>query len=213
MRVQSAAKAAAPFSTPRWYPLDLFERAFLLATLGSFAVRVATTLALQPINILLLISEALPVILILIRKPGAVSTHGYAWAIAIVGTFTPLLVQPRHPALLLEPLSAMLMSVGLFTNVAAKLCLNRSFGIVAGNRGVKRTGPYRFIRHPMYFGYMITHIGFLITHPSSWNIAAYAVTWTAFILRIRAEETFLLEDPEYRSYAEQVRYRLIPGLF
>jgi protein-S-isoprenylcysteine O-methyltransferase Ste14 len=206
--------AAPPASIkPRWYVLDFVERVFLLTTLGWFVSRLATSLVLQPGNVLLMISESLPVLFVLIRKPGPVSARGFAWAIALIGTFTPLVILPNGPALISLPGSGAIMAAGLLLSIAAKVCLNRSFGIVAANRGVKRSGPYRAVRHPMYLGYIVSHAGFLLAHFSAWNIAAYAITWTALILRIGAEEQFLSQDDAYRAYAQHVHYRLIPGLF
>jgi protein-S-isoprenylcysteine O-methyltransferase Ste14 len=108
---------------------------------------------------------------------------------------------------------ASLMMAGLVLNISAKIALNRSFGVTAANRGVKRAGPYRFLRHPMYLGYAATQLAFLLLNPSLWNLCAYAASWTAQILRIRAEERVLMEDPAYRAYADGVRFRLVPGLY
>ena len=48
------------------------------------------------------------------------------------------------------------MVSGLVLHLYGKVCLARSFGLVAANRGVQRLGPYRVIRHPIYAGYVIT---------------------------------------------------------
>ena len=66
------------------------------------------------------------------------------------------------------------MLLGLLVQIAAKLALWRSFGVVPANRGVKTRGPYRLLRHPMYAGYTLTHIGFLIGFPSLSNTLLYA---------------------------------------
>lgn len=192
--------------------LDLAERVFLLVVLGWFVSRMAMSLSAEPLNILLMVSESLPVLMLLLRTPGQIATTWYAWTIAFIGTFGPLLVVPATGAIEPVYVAGLLMAAGLLISIAAKICLNRSFGIVAANRGVKRTGPYRLVRHPMYFGYLLTHIGFLLLNPALWNLAVYAVTWSAILLRIPAEERFLGRDPAYRSYAARVRYRLIPGL-
>ena len=105
-----------------------------------------------------------------------------------------------------------MMIAGLAINVAAKLFLNRSFGVVAANRGVKRGGPYRLVRHPMYLGYIVTQFGFLLSGFSIANLALYLAAWTLQVLRIIEEERFLTRDPAYRNYRGKVRYRLIPGL-
>lgn len=193
---------------------DIAEKVVLGAMTVSVIARLAPTLASRPCNLLVLISECLAVSLILIRRPAAhADRSAYAAAIALIGTGAPLLVAPGGAALIPPLVAFALMMAGLVCNISAKTALNRSFGLAAANRGVKRAGPYRLVRHPMYLGYLITQAGFLLTSPSPRNLAVYAVGWTAQVLRIRAEEQLLLEDADYRAYAGEVRYRLIPGLY
>ena len=105
------------------------------------------------------------------------------------------------------------MLLGLYIHVVAKLGLLRSFGLVAADRGIKATGIYRIVRHPMYLGYFIVHLGYLLTSPSWWNLAIYAATWSLLVARIFAEEKLLLQNIEYQQYSKHVRYRLVPLLF
>ena len=69
------------------------------------------------------------------------------------------------------------------------------------------------MRHPMYVGYMISHLGFLLLNPTIWNAAVYSAAFVLQILRILAEEQFLAQNADYREYMKQVRYRLFPGIF
>jgi protein-S-isoprenylcysteine O-methyltransferase Ste14 len=192
--------------------LDGVERVFLLITLGWFVARLSLSLKAEPANILIMISESIPVLMLVIRKQGTISASGYAWVVAIIGTFMPLMITVSGSACVSVEVGGALMLLGLAIAIAAKVCLNRSFGIVAANRGVKREGPYRVVRHPMYLGYGVTHVGFLLIHFSLANVLVYGVTWTAFALRIRAEESFLKQDGAYRTYSAAVRYRIIPGV-
>jgi protein-S-isoprenylcysteine O-methyltransferase Ste14 len=84
---------------------------------------------------------------------------------------------------------------------------------VPAHRGLKVAGPYRFVRHPMYAGYLLSHAAFLLMNPTVGNVAVYAVCYALQIPRIFAEERLLSRDPEYREYRRTVRYRLIPWLF
>jgi protein-S-isoprenylcysteine O-methyltransferase Ste14 len=45
------------------------------------------------------------------------------------------------------------------------------------------------------------------------NAAVYAIAWTAQVMRVLAEERLLSQDPAYRTYKEDVRWRVIPGVF
>jgi len=105
------------------------------------------------------------------------------------------------------------MLAGFAAQIAAKLTLRRSFGIVAANRGIKVGGPYRIIRHPMYAGYLLTHVGFLLSNPSLWNSSIYLIGFGFQLVRILAEERVLFQDKAYRVFAAQTRYRLRRGVF
>jgi protein-S-isoprenylcysteine O-methyltransferase Ste14 len=61
-------------------------------------------------------------------------------------------------------------AASIFIVVCGKLSLGRSFGLAPANRGVVST-TYRFARHPIYLGYLITHLGFLVANPTGWNFA------------------------------------------
>jgi len=91
--------------------------------------------------------------------------------------------------------------------------LGRSFGIVAANRGVVSSGPYRLVRHPIYLGYLVTHAGFLLSNTSVRNVAIYAAAYVFQFARIYAEERILAQDGEYREYLRSVRYRLFPEVY
>jgi protein-S-isoprenylcysteine O-methyltransferase Ste14 len=107
----------------------------------------------------------------------------------------------------------MLMLIGMIVQVHAKIVLGRSMGCVAANRGLKFYGPYRFVRHPMYAGYLIIDVAFVLMNPSDWNCGIYALCYAAQIPRLLAEERLLSQDSQYKEYRADVRYRLIPGVF
>lgn len=196
--------------------LDQFEQLFVLLLYGWLVLRVlpdAVESGGLLAIILLLLSEGAVVILLLFRRPTAdISVKIQDWIIAAAGTWLPLMViKGGEP--ILGSLGPLLMALGLVTQVAAKLTLLRSFGLVAANRGVKSNGMYAFVRHPMYAGYILTHIGYLLASPSLWNVGVYVAVWAFLIARMVAEENILGADPEYREYTQRVRHRIVPGIF
>jgi protein-S-isoprenylcysteine O-methyltransferase Ste14 len=165
--------------------------------------------------ILLVVSESLGVILILLRRPSpTLSAHPVDWVLSFVAVNAPLLtVQAPAGTFIPSEVSSAVMFAGLIIQISAKVTLGRSFGVVAANRGIKTRGLYRLVRHPIYAGYTLTHVGFLLGFPSLANALLYLAVLLVQIARIIREEQLLSPDPDYRSYKERVRYRLVPGLF
>ncbi len=169
----------------------------------------------NPFAPLLVIAELSVLIFVLIRRPTeAISLRLGDWLLAITATTAPLLIQPTgSPVPQLVALAVALIFLGNLLQVWAKLVLRRSFGIAPANRGIKRSGPYRLVRHPIYAGYLIAHIGVMMVMPSLLNLTIYIIGWWAQVLRLLAEERLLSEDPAYREFKSETRWRLIPGVF
>ncbi len=196
---------------PRW--LDRIEQGVILL-LWVFLVR-RVVLSLNVYAPLLLISETAVLGFVLIRRSTQdISRDLGDWLLAVTATAAPLLIQPGGPALAgLSVVGVVLVLVGNGGQAVAKLALRRSFGVAPANRGVKVAGPYALVRHPMYAGYLLVHIGQLILFPSAFNALVYGIGWWAQILRLLAEEQLLSQDPAYVAYRAKVRWRLVPGLF
>jgi protein-S-isoprenylcysteine O-methyltransferase Ste14 len=197
--------------------LDVFERAALFIVFLSTCMRFYRDMhgAWSIIDSALLVSEGAAVFFILTHRfTQNVSLRPADWAVTLIGTFFPLLVRPSDTGAFL-PLSicAALMAAGFLLQIMAKLTLRRSFGLVPANRGIKIGGPYRLLRHPMYAGYLMTHLAFMGAHPTLWNLVIYLTAFTAQCFRLMAEERVLSEDEEYRAFMKTTRWRLIPFLF
>jgi protein-S-isoprenylcysteine O-methyltransferase Ste14 len=166
-------------------------------------------------GLLLLVSEALIVVLTVIRRRARMIDRSPAAAVAttlsIVGP--PLLRAGDTPGLLSDTVTAVISALGLLLVIGGKMTLGRSFGIAPANRGVVARGPYLFVRHPIYAGYLISHVAFLIAHPTTLNILIVAVADTALIARALIEERVLSLDAEYQSYCQRVSWHLVPGVF
>lgn len=197
--------------------LDTTERLTILLLYAWLIARIARSMTHggQVANVLLLISEGLVVVFLLTRRmTSEVSRNPTDWLLAIFATCGPLLVNTTEGTGVVSPaVAAGLWLAGTLVQVSAKLALGRSFGCVAAHRGLKQSGPYHFLRHPMYAGYMISHVAFLLMNPTTWNIAVYALCDVIQIPRILAEERLLSRDPAYQAYCAEVKWRVLPGLF
>ena len=125
----------------------------------------------------------------------------------------PMLLRAGGKPPLPAVIGTVLMCCGLAFAIWAKATLRQSFGIAAANRGPVSSGPYRFIRHPIYAGYILVYVGYSLNNPLAWNLVVYAITIGLQVMRILAEERVLGADQGYSRYQSIVRYRLLPGVF
>ena len=161
----------------------------------------------------LLLQETLLVALFLLRRPSrATSSRPADWLLAVAGTFLPLLMRGGDSLGALVWIGRPVQIVGLVLALVAVAGLGRSFGIVAANRGVRTSGPYRVVRHPLYAAYLVTYVGYLLSYPRPLNVVLVAVTAAVMYARAVAEERLLAGDPAYRAYRERTRWRFVPGV-
>lgn len=166
-------------------------------------------------DLLLLPSEGLVVAFLVFRhRPQRISQRPSDWLLAMSATLGPMVVAPGIDRPWIPAFAgAVIFLAGMLIQLHAKIILARSFGCVPAYRGLKTGGPYRFVRHPMYAGYLLGHVAFLMMNPTAWNFGVYVVCYSFQVSRLLAEERFLNVDLAYQQYSQQVRYRLIPGLF
>lgn len=196
--------------------IDGAERLLVLALFIGLVVRLVAGYRLDGRvgNLFLLPSEGLVVVLLLIRRgAGEISRRPGEWILALGGTCLPMAVAPGTGSPVPPVIGVVILLMGMIMQVHAKLVLGRSFGCIPAHRGLKRGGPYQFVRHPMYAGYLLSHLGFLAMNPTWRNLALYAACYALQVPRLLAEERLLGHDPNYRSYQAEVPYRLIPGVF
>lgn len=196
---------------------DLFSRAAIVVLFSLMAVRFATDFLEtgRITGLFLLISEAVVVVLTVFRRSAITIDRSLRarvlTTVSIVGP--PVLVPATVTAWAPESLTVALSCAGLGIVIAGKVTLGRSFALLPANRGVVSSGVYRIVRHPIYMGYLVTHVAYLAANPSLWNIAALVVADVALMARAVCEEQTLAQDPAYRDYQTRVRWRVAPGLF
>ncbi len=166
-------------------------------------------------GLLLLVSESLVVVLTVVRRRTVAIDRSVAAAIVTtVSLVGPSLVRTSAAGgLVPDSVTVVFSSIGLFIVIAGKITLGRSFGLVPANRGVVSSGVYRYVRHPIYAGYLLTHLAFACAHPTIWNWAVLIIADTALI--VRAVRRARARDRRLVSVAlsSAVEWHLVPGVF
>lgn len=133
------------------------------------------------------------------RVVGWVLPLAVTLALAGVGWFDPR----AFPTPVLVVATAFVVAGTGFTIYALRH-LGRHFGVVSDVRGLVTSGPYRFVRHPLYAGETLTTIGFVIAVASPLTITAFVVGISLQIWRAKVEEQALAAAfPEYQAYAQR----------
>jgi protein-S-isoprenylcysteine O-methyltransferase Ste14 len=91
--------------------------------------------------------------------------------------------------------------------------LGKLFGVRPAVRGLATSGPYRFVRHPMYLSYIVADVGYNLQEWNFVTLLLVFVGWAALVYRIHAEERVLSQHSGWLGYAASVRSRLFPGLW
>jgi protein-S-isoprenylcysteine O-methyltransferase Ste14 len=132
--------------------------------------------------------------------------YAYPYAQVIYLRWSPGNVAWPAVGLILVTLAACLSLVSL-------LAMGRRFGVRPALRALVTSGPYGFIRHPMYLSYIFADIGYNL---QEWNLGTVLLVllgWTSLVYRVYAEERILSGDPEWPAYVASVRYRVFPGVW
>lgn len=149
------------------------------------------------------------------RAPVRVTPNPWYWLLAFVATYgliAFLAFAPRGMSIVPVIVPNMLVLISVAIMIYARLSLGRSIGYVPADRGIITSGPYRFVRHPIYSGLFVTLFAFLLRAYVPLNLLLEAVIVGLFMLKSVIEERFLRDNPEYAAYMRQVRYRWVPGV-
>jgi protein-S-isoprenylcysteine O-methyltransferase Ste14 len=106
-----------------------------------------------------------------------------------------------------------LVTVAAGLSFLSLLAMGRRFGVRPALRDLVTSGPYRFVRHPMYLSYILADIGYNLQEWSFLTLLLVLVGWASLAYRIYAEERILSRDAEWAAYVARIRYRLLPGLW
>jgi protein-S-isoprenylcysteine O-methyltransferase Ste14 len=82
---------------------------------------------------------------------------------------------------------------------------------VARDQKVISTGPYAWVRHPMYAAALLMLTGIPVSLGSWWGLLVIVAILPAILWRLLDEERFLASNlVGYVEYQGSVRYRLLP---
>ncbi|MHA2295900.1 MAG: methyltransferase family protein [Candidatus Hodarchaeales archaeon] len=121
---------------------------------------------------------------------------------------------------LIPPLIEIVGFIGLIISLAFITFVNKvnryaSKGLVIHkDHELITSGPYRYVRHPMYVGFILFFVSIPVALGSFIAFAVSLLLPFLFIYRIRIEEKMLVNHlAGYKDYMEQVKYRLIPKIY
>lgn len=150
------------------------------------------------------------------RVPQRTAPGIYPRFVAVAGTFLSLgiVLLPPHElssALYLGSLG-LIISANVFV-IYAGLVLGRSISILPEARRLITSGPYAFVRHPLYLGEIIAIVGIVLQYLSAWALLLLGVICILQLQRMKYEEQVLIQVfPEYEGYMARTA-RLVPGVY
>jgi protein-S-isoprenylcysteine O-methyltransferase Ste14 len=86
-------------------------------------------------------------------------------------------------------ISSVLAIIGFTISTLALFDLGASFGVSPANRGIVRSGLYRYVRHPMYSGYVISEFGLIFMNPL--NLFIWILSAGLYFFRTKLEDKAL----------------------
>jgi protein-S-isoprenylcysteine O-methyltransferase Ste14 len=140
------------------------------------------------------------------------------WAIIHFMPLTVLSFRLPFAGPVTDVIGASLCALGLAFSVWARFHLGRNWSgtvTIKEDHQLIQTGPYRWVRHPIYTGVLLAVVGtFLALVPSFAGLVGMAVLVAAFSFKLRQEERVMTNQfPDaYPAYKKRVRGALIPYL-
>ena len=152
-------------------------------------------------------------LLIMTRSPAKAQADGLLPRIAaFVGSYLPWTITffGKTEQALPNLLSTACVLIGIIMMLVTIRHLGRSFSLVPQARSVVQTGPYRWIKHPLYLAEEIAILGVVLQYLTPVTVTVLILHIGVQVCRILYEEDLLRRNcPEYSSY-EASRWRLIP---
>jgi len=157
------------------------------------------------------------IVLVLTRSlPWKRSPSRHARAVALLGAgfgMAVLLLPRAELPAALALVAALLVLVGMGGAFVTLFWLKRAFSILPEARELVMAGPYRFVRHPLYFFEELAFFGVMLQFVQPWAFAIFLIQLGFQVARMRYEERVLAAIfPQYAAYAAKTP-RLLPGVY
>ena len=151
------------------------------------------------------------------RGPASATSRSVtAHAAGISATWAPFAISllPRAPVTAGRQLAAdLLLAGGTAWAVWSLRSLGRNLSVLAQARAVADRGPYRFVRHPLYTGELVSTLGLALAAGTPVAFACWPGMVGLQVYRALREEQVLLQAlPGYRIYRSRTA-ALLPGIF
>jgi len=139
--------------------------------------------------LLLALRDALTSAFILRRPPPRLKDSARADVLAFASAAFPFLYLPGSglgDGRISTLVANLLAMVGFLIATLAVIDLGRSFGVSPAVRSPRiETGLYRYVRHPMYCGYVVAETGWILLNPI--NTPLFAISAGLYWMRARLE--------------------------
>ena len=115
-------------------------------------------------------------------------------------------VIPHYILIFVESVAVTLTALGIALAIWARFYLGQNWSsavtIKVGHQLI-RTGPYAWVRHPIYSGMLLAAIGTALARSAPRGLLAIALLWLGFWIKSRMEEGFMRKTfgPEYEDYS------------
>jgi len=172
----------------------------------------ALSLANRPREILLpLICAPLPIFMIVLCQ--MYFSHGFLFEwinqLGLQTIFSPWIQQSNDQV----RFGLMVMALGELITVLGMFYLRSSFSIFSEARGLVSQGLYRWVRHPLYLGEIISVWGYVFLLPNAITVFSSSLFTILQVFRAKVEEAKLLQvHPEYADIQAKTGF-LLPKLF
>lgn len=129
----------------------------------------------------------------------------------------PLYIMLIPDSLVITIVSIALCVIGLMTCIWARRTLAgnwSSLPVIKKDHYLVQDGPYKFVRHPIYTGFLLMFLGTALAIGRLGDFVGFAVCFVGFWIKLRQEEALMIKcfKGNYLNYKKRVK-ALIPLLF